>query len=172
MSPDGNIREQQGKEAAASPTRYAELVGERLRKLRQQAGLSLQEAAERSGGSFAVSTLSAYETGKRSLTLERIVELASLYGVSPAALLEGEDTPESYAQRTRPLRINLVNLMRMDPDERLPLEQYVEFLKKLRNDPAETVLTIRRDDLTYLASLYGMRPEALLERLKAVGVVE
>ena len=56
--------------------RYAELVGEKLRRMRQDRSLSLQEVCERSGGSFVVSTLSAYERGKRSLSLERLCELA------------------------------------------------------------------------------------------------
>jgi transcriptional regulator with XRE-family HTH domain len=43
--------------------RYAELVGDRLRRIRQERGMSLQEVCARSGGSFVVSTLSAYERG-------------------------------------------------------------------------------------------------------------
>jgi len=58
----------------ATEKRYAELVGEKLRRLRQDRGLSLQEVCERSGGSFVVSTLSAYERGKRSLSLERLYD--------------------------------------------------------------------------------------------------
>ena len=54
--------------------RYAELVGDRLRRIRQERGMSLQEVCARSGGSFVVSTLSAYERGKRSLSLERLYD--------------------------------------------------------------------------------------------------
>src|SRR5512139_887602 len=104
--------------------RYVELVGEKLRRLRQDRGLSLQEVCERSGGSFVVSTLSAYERGKRSLSLERLCELAEIYGQSPMSLLdiESESGFPRAATSNGPLRIRLANLDRLAPEERKPLE--------------------------------------------------
>jgi transcriptional regulator with XRE-family HTH domain len=156
------------------PKRYVELVGERLRRLRQDRDMSLQEVCDRSGGSFVVSTLSAYERGKRSLSLERLVELAEIYGLSPTSLLELEEDIEgpSTLNRNRPLRIRLDLLDRLTPDERRPLENYLAFLRNLRNDPATHVLTIRKDDLQYLSGLYGMRPQLLKDRLESEGILE
>ena len=154
--------------------RYAELVGEKLRRLRQDRNLSLQEVCDKSGGSFVVSTLSAYERGKRSISLERLLELADIYGLSPTTLLELEDDGEFQGSlgRNRPLRIRLEHLERLSEAERQPLETYLQFLKNLRNDPAREVLTIRKDDLSYLSALYGMRPHTLRERLKAEGILD
>ncbi len=160
------------KETGPHPPRFAELVGDRLRRLRQAAGLSLQDVCDRSGGAFVVSTLSAYEHGKRSLGLERLVELADIYGVSPMTLLDVEEPDEPALARMKPLRINLRNIQNLAPDERPPLEQYLDFLRRLRNDPAREVLTIRREDLSYLATLYGVRPEALKNRLRAAGIID
>jgi transcriptional regulator with XRE-family HTH domain len=153
--------------------RYAELVGEKLRRLRQDRGLSLQEVCERSGGSFVVSTLSAYERGKRSLSLERLYELANIYGQSPMSILDIEDDPEFQRTLTRngPLRIRLDSLQRLAPEERQPLEKYLEFLRQLRNDPAQEMLTIRKDDLAYLSGLYGVRPQALKDYLENEGIL-
>jgi hypothetical protein len=78
----------------ARDKRYAELVGEKLRKMRQERGMSLQEVCSRSGGSFVVSTLSAYERGKRSLSLERLNELANIYGQSPNSILDVDNQPD------------------------------------------------------------------------------
>lgn len=154
--------------------RYAELVGEKLRRLRQERAMSLQDVCDRSGGSFVVSTLSAYERGKRSLSLERLLELADIYGLSPTAILDVDDQGDLHPNllRNRPLRIRLDNLYRLAPEERKPLEEYLDFLRNLRNDPAREVLTFRRDDLAYLSSLYGVRPQALRERLETEGVLE
>ena len=153
--------------------RYAELVGERLRRLRQDRGLSLQEVCDRSGDSFVVSTLSAYERGKRSLSLERLYELATIYGQSPMSILDVEDEPEF--QRTlgkgSPLRIRLDLLDRLQPEERRPLETYLAFLRKLRDDPSQELLTIRKDDLNYLSGLYGIRPQVLKDYLEKEGVL-
>ncbi len=153
--------------------RYAELVGEKLRRLRQDRSLSLQEVCERSGGSFVVSTLSAYERGKRSLSLERLYELASIYGQSPMSLLDVEDDTEFQRTLSRngALRIRLDSLERLAPEEREPLEKYLEFLRQLRNDPAQEMLTIRKDDLAYLSGLYGVRPQALKDYLENEGIL-
>lgn len=153
--------------------RYAELVGERLRRLRQDRGLSLQEVCERSGDSFVVSTLSAYERGKRSLSLERLYELATIYGQSPNTILDVEDVPEFQRTLTKsvPLRIRLDLLDRLSPEERRPLETYLGFLRELRGDPSRELLTIRKDDLAYLSGLYGVRPQALKEFLEREGVL-
>jgi transcriptional regulator with XRE-family HTH domain len=154
--------------------RYVELVGEKLRRLRQDRGFSLQEVCDRSGGSFVVSTLSAYERGKRSLSLERLLELAEIYGLAPTSLLEVDDDSEVMGSlnRNRPLRLRLENLQRLTEDERRPLENYLAFLRNLRNDPGTEILTIRRDDLAYLSTLYGVRPQALKDRLEAEGIIE
>jgi transcriptional regulator with XRE-family HTH domain len=153
--------------------RYVELVGEKLRRLRQDRGFSLQEVCDRSGGSFVVSTLSAYERGKRSLSLERLYELAAIYGQSPMSILDIEDDPEFQRTLTQngPLRIRLDSLDRLAPEERRPLETYLGFLRELRNDPAREMLTIRKDDLAYLSGLYGVRPQALKEYLEREGIL-
>ncbi|MCX8032311.1 MAG: helix-turn-helix domain-containing protein [Thermoleophilia bacterium] len=152
---------------------FAELVGEKLRRLRQERGLSLQEVCERSGGSFVVSTLSAYERGKRSLSLERLCELAAIYGESPTSILDVET--DGTSQRTLspggPLRIKLSNLSRLSPEERRPLETYLSFLRELRNDPSQDLITIRKDDLAYISNLYGVKPQALREHLEAHGIL-
>jgi len=89
------------------------------------------------------------------------------------SILDVEDDPEF--QRTLsnsgPLRIRLESLEKLTPDERRPLETYLGFLRELRNDPARDMLTIRKDDLTYLSGLYGVRPQALKEYLQREGVL-
>lgn len=157
----------------AKDKRYAELVGEKLRKMRQERGMSLQEVCSLSGDSFVVSTLSAYERGKRSLSLERVHELAGIYGQSTNSLLDVDNRPDlqrSIAGNT-PLRIRLESLAALSPEERRPLETYLEFLRQLRNDPARDMLTIRKEDLVYLSSLYGVRPQALKDYFEKEGVL-
>lgn len=154
--------------------RYVQQVGERLRRLRRDKGMSLQEVCDSSEGSFVVSTLSAYERGKRSLSLERILELAAIYDVSPLYIMDlgDEGEPDTGLDDRRPLRINLKHMERLGENERAPLENYLNFLRNLRNDRGATVMTIRKDDLEYLSTLYGVRPQTLKERLQTEGVIE
>lgn len=68
----------------------------RLRELRGQAGLSLEEVGRRAG--MAASTVSRLESGARRLTLDHLPPLAAALGVSVDALLA---PPERADPRVR-----------------------------------------------------------------------
>ncbi len=55
---------------------YNERVGERLRSIRQQRGMSLQDVHRATDGEFKAAVLGAYERGERSLSLPRLRRLA------------------------------------------------------------------------------------------------
>lgn len=59
-------------------------MGERLRQIRRDLGLTLAEVAQRSG--LAVSTVSKVERGRMALTYDRFSQLAEGLGVDVAAL--------------------------------------------------------------------------------------
>jgi len=107
------------------------------------------------------------------LSLERLCELAVIYGQSPTALLDIENEPEFQRAFTAngPLRIRLDSLERLGEEERKPLETYLSFLRELRNDPSREMLTIRKEDLNYLSGLYGVRPQALKDYLEKEGIL-
>jgi len=74
-------------------------VRRRLRELRTERGLTLQQVAERS--SIDVSTLSRLEAGKRRLALDHIPALANALGASADELL-GPSPPQDPRVRGRP----------------------------------------------------------------------
>jgi transcriptional regulator with XRE-family HTH domain len=63
--------------------------GRRLARARQDAGLTLQELAERLG--WHISTLHNYESGRRPLRIAQLAQLAAALNRSPAALLAASD---------------------------------------------------------------------------------
>jgi transcriptional regulator with XRE-family HTH domain len=67
-------------------------VGRRLKRLRQDAGLSLSELARRSG--VGKGTLSELETGRRNPTLETLYALTTALGRPVSAVL-GDPSPSS-----------------------------------------------------------------------------
>jgi transcriptional regulator with XRE-family HTH domain len=73
----------------------------RLRELRTERGLTLQQVAERA--SIDVSTLSRLEAGKRRLALDHIPALAAALGVSSDELLQSSPPPDPLV-RGRPRR--------------------------------------------------------------------
>jgi transcriptional regulator with XRE-family HTH domain len=74
------------------------LVRRRLRELRAQRGLTLQEVAERAG--IDVSTLSRLESGKRRLALDHLPRLARALSVSTDELLQAPATPDPRVRGT------------------------------------------------------------------------
>ena len=76
-------------------------VRERLRALRREQGLTLQQVAERAH--LDLSTLSRLEAGKRRLALDHIPALADALGVSADELLRSTPRPDPRV-RARPRR--------------------------------------------------------------------
>lgn len=81
--------------ASAARGHRAALVafGQRVRQLRQEAGLSQAELAEASGIDRAA--LSKIETGKRDLGVSRVAQLAAALGIDPSRLFTADYAPGS-----------------------------------------------------------------------------
>ena len=58
-----------------------------LKKARQAAGMSMDEVAEKIG--VSQSTLSRIEAGVAGVSSQRLIDMASAYGLSPSSLLDG-----------------------------------------------------------------------------------
>src|SRR3954470_13724907 len=56
-------------------------VGDRLRAIRRQKGLSLHDVEARSNMEFKASVLGAYERGERAISVPRLLRLADIYEV-------------------------------------------------------------------------------------------
>ena len=63
------------------------MLHDHLKQARLDAGLTMEKAALRLG--LSQSTLSRIESGDTGINSQRLVDLASAYGVSPAKLLDG-----------------------------------------------------------------------------------
>lgn len=62
-------------------------VGFRIRRLREEFGLSQGELAERIGVSFQ--QVQKYETGKNKVSLNRLCQIAVVFNTDPSSLLQG-----------------------------------------------------------------------------------
>ena len=152
---------------------YAEQVGERLRNIRLQKGLSLHEVEERSGKEFKASVLGAYERGERSISVPRLQRLAIFYGV-PVDHLLPRMGPEVAEPMTGPadeaVCIDLEALEARSEPEARTLNRYLSLIQTQRGDFNGKVLTIRRDDVRVLAAILDQSPGGLIERLDDLGL--
>ena len=154
---------------------YAEQVGERLRNIRLQKGLSLHDVEERSVKEFKASVLGAYERGERSISVPRLQRLAIFYSVPvdhllPRLAAEPTDGAGAATPEETPLCIDLEALeARREPEART-LGRYLALIQMQRGDFNGKVLTIRRDDLRVLAAILDQSPGGLVARLTDLGL--
>ena len=78
---------------------YARQVGERLRNIRRQQGLSLQAVEAPSDREFKASVLGAYERGERVISVLRLQRLARFYAVPVDQLLPRDTSPMPSSPR-------------------------------------------------------------------------
>lgn len=178
------------------PTNYARRVGERLRLIRKQKGLSLQEVEASSDQEFKASVLGAYERGERAISVPRLQRLAKFYNVPVDQLLpqdadefgsprrdeelidltaeatNGEVTPSRSARRydEDKVSIDLTRLQAIGAQEREMLSRYLGMIQVQRQDFNGKVLTIRSEDLRAIACLFETTTDSMRRRLDELGL--
>lgn len=150
-------------------------MGERLRSIRRQRGLSLHAVEARSGTEFKASVLGAYERGERAISVPRLLRLAEIYQVPGDQLLpRSTDVDVDVTPRDdvfeEGFTIDLERLRDLDDAEASVLSRYAETIQLQRQDFNGRLLTIRRDDLRVLAAVLGRRAEELARRLDELGL--
>lgn len=150
-------------------------IGDRLRVIRRQQGLSLHDVEARSGQEFKASVLGAYERGERALSVNRLLRLAELYDVPADQLLPRGSDLEIDLTRTNhdnnhAVTLDLVRLNQLEEPDAEVLARYAATIQLQRQDFNGRMLTIRRDDVRVLAAVLGRTPEALGARLDELGL--
>ena len=156
-----------------TPT-YNDLVGARLRTIRKQRGLSLQDVQRLSSGEFKAAVVGAYERGERSLSLPRLHRLAAFFQVPITQFLPQEESGERTLASIPAggITIDLDAIERLSGTEAEIFDRFLRAIQMMRQDFNGRVLTIRRDDLRMLALLLDQSEEAFAERLAELGLTE
>ena len=155
-----------------SSREYPKALGERLRNIRLQKGMSLQDVQQSSQERWKAAVVGAYERGDRNVTVARLSELAEFYGVPVSEILP-DDSPEtgSPIDGRRRVVLDLESLNRVPEADRDPLERFTAAIQVQRGDFNGRVLTIREDDLMALALLYQTSADDLARRLDDWGLL-
>lgn len=147
---------------------YSRELGENLRKVREQKGLSLRDVQEQSGGVWKAAALGCYERAERAFSTKKLAELADFYGVPIADLLpKPADEEESV---TRRIVIDLPRLRSAGGQTGL-LARYVSDIQSRRFDYNGKMLSLRAEDLLHLAKMYNTTPDDLAHQLLDWGVL-
>jgi len=157
---------------------YGRRVGERLRLIRRQKGLSLQDVEASSGQEFKASVLGAYERGERAISVPRLHRLAAFYNVPADQLLPRDDADPRVLDLTDapgsavsgPVTLDLLRIRELDVPGIEMLMRYLSMIQVQRQDFNGRMLTIRRDDLRAIACILDTTVENTLDKLGALGL--
>lgn len=148
---------------------YAEDVGSRLRRVRLQQGLSLQDVERQSEGEWKAAVVGSYERGDRNISASRLIELAEFYGVSPADILPAEDGRRPV-ERSAGIVVDLAKLG--DAGPRFDgVRRYCESIQLQRGDYNRDQLSIRGDDMRALSVILETDLDGLVDALEEAGVL-
>lgn len=149
---------------------HALAIGARLRRVRHQQDLSLADVQARSQGRWKAVVVGAYERGDRSVTVERLADLASFYDVPLADLLP--DPQVTRALSAGRITLDLVRLNEATARPELTvLARYAAHVARRRGDHNGRVLTLRTSDLETVALVVDRTAAELKEVLEQVGVL-
>ena len=148
---------------------FSREVGTRLRAVRRQRRLSLDDVERQSGGRWSASAIGAYERGFRNLSLPRLRELADFYGIPMATLLGEIDLRDERPGTTGKVVLDLGKLEQLD--EAAALVRYARSIVLERGDWNGRILSIRKDDVRALGSMLHLDERSLLAQLEAWDVL-
>jgi transcriptional regulator with XRE-family HTH domain len=159
-----------------APSAYSRQVGERLRVIRKQKRLSLQEVEAQSDQEFKASVLGAYERGERALSVPRLDRLAMFYAVPIEQLLPREvsgteATAALEAPGIQKLAIDVVKLVQLKGAPFEMLSRYLRLIQVQRQDFNGRVITVRGDDVRAIASMLDVPVDQVGARLAALDLL-
>ncbi len=148
---------------------FSRMVGERLRAIRQQKSLSLNEVELQSHEQFKASVLGAYERGERAISVPRLEKLAKFYGVTidqllPRDPMRVEDNQPGASAPTK-LRIDVAKLSMRAGLEFKMLERFLRMIQVQRQDFNGKVITVRAHDTRAIAVMLDIPIDQVGPRL-------
>jgi len=153
---------------------YGKRVGERLRAIRRQKRMSLQDVEAESSHEFKASVLGAYERGERAISVPRLHRLARFYNVPVSQLLpRTDDDADAEGVDSRDdsnVTIDLTRLELMQGGDATMLTRYLSMIQMQRQDFNGRMLTIRRDDLRAIACILDTSVDTATTKLADLGL--
>jgi transcriptional regulator with XRE-family HTH domain len=142
-------------------------VGEHLRRLRKQKGLSLLEVEVSSEKEFKASVLGAYERGERAISAGRLARLAELYRLPLQAMLPADQPVSADAAA---VALDVTTLEASAAPEAKTVARYVRMLQAQRGEWTGRVMRIRGEDVRALAFAVEKTPLEFVRLLDELGV--
>ena len=134
---------------------------DKLRIIRKSKGWSLQDVERNSNGKWKAVVIGSYERSDRAISLKKAISLMEFYQV-PISELFPQITPEV---RSRRVSLNLARLIEDKGEIGERLKVFTKSISDRRKDWNGKLLTIRANDLQFLALILGLSESATLDYL-------
>lgn len=166
------MAEEQRHDLDEEQSAYSIKVGERLRTIRKQKRLSLQEVEATSGEEFKASVLGAYERGERAISVPRLERLAAYYNVPVYQLLPRDDAnADRGGMSASKLRIDLVKLAARPETPYDVVARLLRMIQVQRQDFNGKVITVRADDARAIAAILDVPADEIGEHLAGLDLL-
>jgi transcriptional regulator with XRE-family HTH domain len=160
-------------ELGSSP--YSRKIGDRLRSIRRQKRLSLQDVEAESSHEFKASVLGAYERGERAISVPRLERLARFYAVPVDQLLPRDEMHAGddldFGGANNKLVVDLVKLGHLSGGPFDMLQRFFRMIQVQRQDFNGKVLTIRSDDKRAIAAMLDVPVDEVEARMDALDLL-
>jgi transcriptional regulator with XRE-family HTH domain len=120
---------------------------QRLRDIRKSKGWSLQDVEHHSNGKWKAVVIGSYERGDRAISLKKAISLMQFYQVPITELFPDVTTQISV----RSISVNLNKLTTSSEVKSQVLQRFTKSIINRRRDWNGQILTIRANDLQFLA---------------------
>jgi len=117
-----------------------------LRKVRISKGLTLSQVSILSKGTISAIALGSYERGDRSISAEKLLELAQLYQVPVSELM----SPTEKGIRSGRVIIDVNKLANNHDDSNDAALKIIQRIAHMRHDWNGQVISLRRSDIDLL----------------------
>ncbi len=168
-----------GPESIPDPE-YARQLGSRLRAIREQRGWSLRDVHEASHGRFTGSAVGTYERGERGISVQRLSELAQLYGVPverflPDSPMRNNDRSPWRSPADSPKEKVVIDLGALEHQSEPafgPVRRYIDTIKLRRGDFNGRVLSVRSSDVWAMAAMATVDPGTFVHTLERLQILK
>ena len=140
---------------------------DRLRIIRKSKGWSLQDVERNSNGKWKAVVIGSYERADRAISLKKAILLMEFYQVPVSELFP--DIPPQVS--TRSIAIDLVKLSAVQSEYSAVIQRFVRGICDRRKDWNGQVLTVRVNDLQFLAMLLQQAEPELLSELENLSLL-
>lgn len=140
---------------------------DRLRIIRKSKGWSLQDVERHSNGKWKAVVIGSYERADRAISLKKAISLMEFYQVPVSELFP--DIPPQVSARS--IAIDLVKLSAVQSEYSSVIQRFVRGICDRRKDWNGQVLTVRANDLQFLAMLLQQAEPELLTELENLSLL-